>query len=132
MMISSRSDQTARRLKTMNKSVLAVLVAATALASGYASHGTLDDPQARETNQGANPACTTKGNPMTESAAGRYAPVNGLSSGRPTAQLAILPGCTHYNILSSPALATVVPAFLDAPLPKPSEPNEKEGGRTSE
>jgi pimeloyl-ACP methyl ester carboxylesterase len=36
-------------------------------------------------------------------------------SGRPAAQLAILPGVTHYNILTSPAFATVVTAFLDAP-----------------
>ena len=36
-------------------------------------------------------------------------------AGRPTAQFAILPGCTHYNILSSPVLATVIMAFLDAP-----------------
>ena len=39
-------------------------------------------------------------------------------SGRPTAQLAVLPGCTHYNILSSPALVTIMKAFLDAPAPK--------------
>jgi pimeloyl-ACP methyl ester carboxylesterase len=38
-------------------------------------------------------------------------------SGRPTNQLAILPGLTHYNISSNPTLATVVPPFLDAPLP---------------
>ncbi len=38
-------------------------------------------------------------------------------SGRPAAQLAILPGLTHYNIGSSPALATVVTPFLDAPMP---------------
>ena len=36
-------------------------------------------------------------------------------SGRPTAQLAILPGCTHYNIPASPALTTIVKAFLEAP-----------------
>jgi hypothetical protein len=40
-------------------------------------------------------------------------------SGRPAAQLAILPGYMHYNILTSPALATIVPAFLDASAPKP-------------
>ncbi len=34
-------------------------------------------------------------------------------SGRPAAQLAILPGCTHYNLLSSPALAAILPPFLD-------------------
>lgn len=32
-------------------------------------------------------------------------------------QLAILPGLTHYNISSSPALATTVTPFLDAPVP---------------
>jgi pimeloyl-ACP methyl ester carboxylesterase len=42
-------------------------------------------------------------------------------SGRPTAQLAILPGYTHYNILASPALAAVVTPFLDAPTPTPGE-----------
>lgn len=36
-------------------------------------------------------------------------------SGRPTAQLAILPGLTHYNISSAAALAAVVIPFLDAP-----------------
>ncbi len=36
-------------------------------------------------------------------------------SGRPAAQLAILPGLTHYNLGSSPALATVVTPFLDTP-----------------
>ncbi len=36
-------------------------------------------------------------------------------SGRPTAQLAILPGCTHYNIPASPVLTTIMKAFLDAP-----------------
>ncbi len=38
-------------------------------------------------------------------------------SGRPVAQLAILPGLTHYNIFSSPALALTVTPFLDAPMP---------------
>jgi len=37
-------------------------------------------------------------------------------SGRPTARLAILPGMTHYNILSSPMLANLVTPFLDAPM----------------
>ena len=37
-------------------------------------------------------------------------------SGRPTARLAILPGMTHYDILSFPALASLVTPFLDAPL----------------
>jgi pimeloyl-ACP methyl ester carboxylesterase len=35
-------------------------------------------------------------------------------SGRPTAQLAVLPGMTHYNILSFPTLSTLVTRFLDA------------------
>lgn len=39
-------------------------------------------------------------------------------SGRPTAQLAILPGLTHYNIVSSSALTMVMLPFLDAPMPK--------------
>jgi pimeloyl-ACP methyl ester carboxylesterase len=39
-------------------------------------------------------------------------------SGRPTAQLAILPGCSHCNILCSPALTATVRAFLDAPVEK--------------
>jgi pimeloyl-ACP methyl ester carboxylesterase len=39
-------------------------------------------------------------------------------SGRPTNQLAILPGLTHYNTSSSPSLATVVIPFLDAPVPR--------------
>lgn len=33
-------------------------------------------------------------------------------SGRPTAQLAILPGATHYDIALSPALARAVLPFL--------------------
>lgn len=37
-------------------------------------------------------------------------------SGRPAAQLAILPGLTHYNILSSRAPAAVVIPFLDASM----------------
>ena len=38
-------------------------------------------------------------------------------SGRPANQLAILPGLTHYNISSNPALAAVGTPFLDAPVP---------------
>jgi pimeloyl-ACP methyl ester carboxylesterase len=37
-------------------------------------------------------------------------------SGISNARLAILPGVTHYNIFSSPALATTVTLFLDAPV----------------
>jgi pimeloyl-ACP methyl ester carboxylesterase len=37
-------------------------------------------------------------------------------SSRPTGQLAILPGMTHYNILTFPALAMIVSAFLDTPI----------------
>jgi pimeloyl-ACP methyl ester carboxylesterase len=39
-------------------------------------------------------------------------------SGRSTAQLAVLPGMTHYNILSFPTLDALVTKFLDAPGPK--------------
>jgi len=38
-------------------------------------------------------------------------------SGMSVARLAILPGVTHDNILSSPALASTVTPFLDAPMP---------------
>jgi len=38
-------------------------------------------------------------------------------SGRPRAQLAILPGATHYDIFSRPELASTALQFLDAPLP---------------
>ncbi|HET7376225.1 MAG TPA: alpha/beta hydrolase [Anaerolineae bacterium] len=38
-------------------------------------------------------------------------------SGMPNARLAVLPGTTHYNIFSSPLLASIVISFLDAPLP---------------
>ncbi|MBX6330302.1 MAG: alpha/beta hydrolase [Gemmatimonadaceae bacterium] len=38
-------------------------------------------------------------------------------SGRPTSQLAILPGLTHYTIFNAPALAAVVIPFLDQPAP---------------
>src|SRR5262249_31895635 len=38
-------------------------------------------------------------------------------SGISNARLAILPGFTHYNIFSSPALAASVTPFLDAPMP---------------
>ncbi len=37
-------------------------------------------------------------------------------SGMSDARLAILPGVTHYNICSSPALASTVTPFLDAPM----------------
>ena len=38
-------------------------------------------------------------------------------SERPVAQLAILPGLTHYNLSSSPALAVAVTPFLVATMP---------------
>lgn len=38
-------------------------------------------------------------------------------SGVSRARLAILPGLTHYTIFSSPALASTVTPFLDAPMP---------------
>jgi pimeloyl-ACP methyl ester carboxylesterase len=37
-------------------------------------------------------------------------------AGMSTARLAILPGTTHYNSFSSPALAGIVTTFLDAPV----------------
>lgn len=39
-------------------------------------------------------------------------------SGRSNNQLAILPGRTHYDVLTAPLLPAVVTAFLDAPLPR--------------
>jgi pimeloyl-ACP methyl ester carboxylesterase len=39
-------------------------------------------------------------------------------SGRSNAQLAILPGTTHYTIFNSPMLVAVVAPFLDAPMPE--------------
>lgn len=39
------------------------------------------------------------------------------NSGISNARLAVLPGVTHYNILSSPALFPTVAPFLDAPMP---------------
>ena len=39
-------------------------------------------------------------------------------SGMSNARLAILPATTHYNIFSSPALASAVTPFLDAPMPE--------------
>ena len=37
-------------------------------------------------------------------------------SGMSNARLAILPATTHYNIFSSPTLASAVIPFLDAPM----------------
>ena len=37
-------------------------------------------------------------------------------SGMSNARLAILPAMTHYNIFSSPTMASVVAQFLDAPM----------------
>ena len=39
-------------------------------------------------------------------------------SDRPTARLAILPNATHYDIISSPTLASIITSFLDAPTPR--------------
>jgi pimeloyl-ACP methyl ester carboxylesterase len=39
-------------------------------------------------------------------------------SARPTARLAILPGMTHYDIITFPGLTAMVTSFLDAPTPK--------------
>ncbi len=38
-------------------------------------------------------------------------------SGMPGARLAVLPATTHYDIFASPALASAVAPFLDAPMP---------------
>jgi pimeloyl-ACP methyl ester carboxylesterase len=38
-------------------------------------------------------------------------------AGMSNARLAILPATTHYNIFCSPALASIVAPFLDAPMP---------------
>jgi pimeloyl-ACP methyl ester carboxylesterase len=38
-------------------------------------------------------------------------------SRRPVARLAVLPGLTHYEIASDPAVAAAVNPFLDAPMP---------------
>jgi len=48
-------------------------------------------------------------------------------SGASSAKLAILPGLTHYNIFSSPALVSAVMPFLDAPISQLSKnpPNQK-------
>ncbi len=46
-------------------------------------------------------------------------------SGMPNARLAILPATTHYDIFSSPALASTVAPFLAAPMP---EGQRGEGG----
>ena len=39
-------------------------------------------------------------------------------SARPTTRLAILPNATHYDIISSPTLASIITEFLDAPMPR--------------
>ena len=39
-------------------------------------------------------------------------------SGISSARLVVLPGLTHYNILSSPELVPMATQFLDAPMPK--------------
>ena len=39
-------------------------------------------------------------------------------SGMTIHRLAILPGVTHYDIFSSPALPAAVTPFLDAPMPE--------------
>lgn len=39
-------------------------------------------------------------------------------SGMSNAQLAILPGLTHYTIFSSPTLASTIAPFLDLPMPR--------------
>jgi pimeloyl-ACP methyl ester carboxylesterase len=48
-------------------------------------------------------------------------------SGRPAARLAILPGMTHYDILSSPGLPGMINRFLEAAMPG----TDGKGGPTS-
>jgi hypothetical protein len=38
-------------------------------------------------------------------------------SGRPAGRLAVLPGTTHYDIFTSPALPAPVLDFLESPTP---------------
>ncbi len=38
-------------------------------------------------------------------------------SGRPAGRLAILPGMSHYDVLTYPGLADMLVSFLDAPMP---------------
>jgi hypothetical protein len=38
-------------------------------------------------------------------------------SGMSASRLAILPATTHYNIIFSPGLASILNSFLEAPLP---------------
>jgi len=42
----------------------------------------------------------------------------GMGAPTPTAQLAIIPNTTHFEILYRPELAAVIPAFLAAPMPE--------------
>jgi pimeloyl-ACP methyl ester carboxylesterase len=53
-------------------------------------------------------------------------------SGMPKSRLAILPGTTHYDILSSPTLEPVVAPFLDAPALGRQEEWEEPKGRASD
>jgi len=39
-------------------------------------------------------------------------------AGMSNARLAILPAMTHYDILSSPVLASMLTSFLDEPMPE--------------
>ena len=47
-------------------------------------------------------------------------------SGRPSTRLAILPATTHYDIFSSPALASAVTPFLDATTSEEAESSEEQ------
>jgi pimeloyl-ACP methyl ester carboxylesterase len=38
-------------------------------------------------------------------------------SGKPAGRLAVLPGMTHYDVLTYPGLADILTSFLDAPMP---------------
>jgi pimeloyl-ACP methyl ester carboxylesterase len=46
---------------------------------------------------------------------------------RPAAQLAILPGFSHYNILSSPVLPAIMTSFLDSPTTRPGRTDFRKG-----
>ena len=39
-------------------------------------------------------------------------------SGMPNARLGILPATTHYDVFSSPTMASTVTPFIEAPMPE--------------
>jgi hypothetical protein len=56
--------------------------------------------------------------PVLRAAGGGQRDAGWDGSGRPKADLAILPGVTHYDIYRSPALWSTAIQFLDAPMPE--------------